>query len=59
MLVENGADVNYRAINPEEFALSEAIYCENKEIFNYLELLTSPELQKIARQIRKRIEHWR
>ncbi|MDY7002788.1 MAG: hypothetical protein SWX82_02105 [Cyanobacteriota bacterium] len=54
LLVEAGADVNYRAIDSEEFALSEAIYCENQNIFNYLEPLTSPELQAIARQIRKR-----
>lgn len=54
VLVEAGADVNYRAIDPEEFALSEAVYCDNQDIFNYLEPLTSPELQAIARQIRKR-----
>jgi len=36
ILVETGADVNYRAIDPEEFALSEAIYCENQDIFKII-----------------------
>ncbi|MDY7007411.1 MAG: ankyrin repeat domain-containing protein [Cyanobacteriota bacterium] len=60
ILVENGADVNYRGIDPEEFALSMAAYGSYEEIFNYLEPLTSPELQTIARYILKRtLEHWR
>lgn len=59
MLVEAGADVNYRGIDPEEFALSMAAYGGYEEIFNYLEPLTLPELQAIARYILKRTrEHW-
>ena len=53
VLVEAGADVNYRASDPEEFALSIAAYGGDIEIFNYLEPLTSPELQEIARKILK------
>ena len=53
VLVEAGADVNYRASDPEEFALSIAAYGGDREIFNYLEPLTSPELQEIARAILK------
>lgn len=53
VLVEVGADVNYRASDPEEFALSIAAYGGDIEIFYYLEPLTSPELQEIARAILK------
>lgn len=53
VLVEAGADVNYRAVDPGEFALSLAAYGGHQQIFNYLEPLTLPELQKIAMEILK------
>jgi len=58
VLVKAGADVNYRAIDPDEFALSLAAYGQSKNIFYYLEPLTSPELQKIAREILKENQIW-
>ena len=49
LLVEAGADVNLRGVfEPQnEFALNLA---SNKEIFEYLAPLTSPELKKIAEE---------
>lgn len=58
-LVKAGADVNYRGVfDPDEFALSLAAYTGDKKIFYYLEPLTSPELQKIARDILKENKLW-
>ncbi len=50
LLVEAGADVNLRGnFEPEdEFALNIAAYTGNREIFEYLAPLTSPNLLAIA-----------
>ncbi|PSF35826.1 hypothetical protein C7H19_15500 [Aphanothece hegewaldii CCALA 016] len=62
LLVEAGADVNVRGLEPDEFPLNLAAYgCKNafsysneyirnKEIFDYLAPLTSPKLREIAQR---------
>jgi ankyrin repeat protein len=50
LLVEAGSDVNLRgSFEPEDdFALNIAAYAGNKEIFDYLAPLTSPDMQATA-----------
>lgn len=62
LLIEAGADVNVRGSEPDEFPLNLAAYrCQNafsysneyirnKNIFDYLAPLTSPELRFIAQR---------
>lgn len=66
LLVEADADVNVIGSDPDDFALNMAaygcsdnaflknhVYMRNQKIFNYLYPLTSPELQKIAKQTKR------
>lgn len=48
LIVEAGADVNLRGSEPDDFALNLAAYAGNREVFEYLAPLTSPDLRAIA-----------